>query len=78
MLDETQRVVHIIYEAFILILSLCMGVGVCGGGGVGGYFKLRGTEPQQIQVFMYYFCFLKGVVSRNVSNSNSESCHHVE
>ena len=63
------------YEAFILILSLCMGV--CVGGG-GGYIKLRGTEPQQIQVFMYYFCFLKGVVSRNVSNSNSESCHHVE
>ena len=63
------------------LFYLC--VWVCGGGGGGGggggrYFKLRGTEPQQIQVFMYYFCFLKGVVSRNVSNSNSESCHHVE
>ena len=59
------------------LFYLCVWVGVCVCGG-GGYFKLRGTEPQQIQVFMYYFCFLKGVVSRNVSNSNSESCHHVE
>ena len=58
MLDEMQGVVHIIYEAFILILSLykCL----C----VGGYFIRRGTEPQQIQVFVLFL--LLGVVSRNL------------
>ena len=46
------------------LFYLCVSVCVWGGGG--GYFKQRGTEPQQIQVFMYYYLLL-GVVSRNLS-----------
>ena len=57
------------------LFYLCVSVCVCGGGG--GYFKPRGTEPQQIQVFMYYFCFLE-LCHEIYQNSNSESCRHVE
>ena len=53
---------------FYLCISVCVW---------GGYFIRRGTEPQQIQVFMYYFCFLE-LCHEIYQNSNSESCHHVE